>query len=62
MGRFTTAEASEYRRIRAACSQDLDPQALLALVGHRLRRFLGADAFCANEVDPATLLLTSAAL
>jgi DNA-binding CsgD family transcriptional regulator len=61
MGRLTAAEAAEFRRIRAACSQDLDPPELLALVGARLRRFLGADAFCANEVDPATLLLTSAA-
>ena len=61
MGRLTSAEAGEFRSIRAACYQDLDPAELLAVVGSRLRRFLGADAFCANEVDPGTLLLTSAA-
>jgi DNA-binding CsgD family transcriptional regulator len=61
MGRFNSAEAAEFRTVRAACYRDLDPQELLALVGNHLQRFLGADAFCANEVDPATLLLTSAA-
>jgi hypothetical protein len=61
MGRFTSAEAAEFGRIRALCYQDLGPKELLALVGGRLQRFLGADAFCANEVDAATLLLMSAA-
>jgi DNA-binding CsgD family transcriptional regulator len=61
MSRLASDEATEFRSIRAACYQGLDATELLALVGRRLQRFLGADAFCANEVDPATLLLTSAA-
>jgi DNA-binding CsgD family transcriptional regulator len=61
MGRFAAAEAAEFRWIKAACYQSMRPQELLSLVGNRLLTFLGADAFCANEVDPATLLLTSAA-
>lgn len=60
MARFTTAEGVEFRAIRAACYDGLSSERLFACVNSRLRSMIGLDAYCSNQIDPETFLLTRA--
>ena len=56
MARLGLRERREFLAVRDLCRSDQGTGALLGTVGNRLRRFVGGDAFCAMELDPATAL------
>lgn len=54
MARLGARERHEFLTIRDLCRSERGADALLSTIGSRLRRFVGGDAFCAMELDPAT--------
>lgn len=56
MARLGAQERREFLTIRELCRSERNAHALLGKIGSRLRRFVGGDAFCAMELDPATAL------
>jgi DNA-binding CsgD family transcriptional regulator len=56
MSRLGAHERAVFDAVRGDCARELDSAALRASVAERLARCLGADAYCAMELDPASAL------